>query len=315
MPCFKPLQAFRTPYVNRITGKSVISFKAMDTALYVCEPLKLPCGQCIGCRMQRSRDWAIRCVHEASLYTDNCFITLTYSNEHLPKDGSLNVRVFQLFMKRLRRKFGNGIRFYMCGEYGDRYGRPHYHACLFGFDFPDKQFWKMTKGLPLYRSPSLEKLWKFGFSSIGSVTFESAAYVARYIHKKITGDKAKIHYANIDYDTGEILSYRKPEFNQMSRGCKSLGTGGIAKGWFDQFKSDVYPNDVVVYKGKELKPPRFYDNCYEVENPESFVKIKESRLERAKLIEVDNTKARLLVKETLQKLRASKLVRVLDMEL
>ena len=118
------------------------------------------------------------------MYDDNCFITLTYSNQHIPADGSLDVRVFQKFMKRLRKRFGDGIRFYHCGEYGSLLGRPHYHACLFNFDFPDKYLWKENNGQKLYRSPSLEELWPYGYSSIGTVTFESAAYVARYILKR-----------------------------------------------------------------------------------------------------------------------------------
>jgi hypothetical protein len=134
-------------------------------------------------------------MHEAKMHPKNCFITLTYNNEHLPSDGSLNYEVFQLFMKRLRKKYGKGIRFYMCGEYGDKLGRPHFHACLFGHDFADKKLWKTTDSKSkLYRSAELEKLWPYGFSSVGDVTFESAAYVARYIMKKVSGDASESHY-------------------------------------------------------------------------------------------------------------------------
>ena len=151
----------------------------------------VPCGQCIGCRLERSRQWAIRCVHEASLHTDNCFITLTYSPDCLPSDGSLNHDDFQKFFKRLRKHIApKKIRYYMCGEYGEdlqqpsKLGRPHFHACLFGLDFDDKQLYIVRDDVKLYTSATLEKIWGKGFVTIGDVTFESAAYVARYIAKK-----------------------------------------------------------------------------------------------------------------------------------
>jgi hypothetical protein len=102
--------------------------------------LELPCGQCIGCRLERSRQWAMRCLHESSLYDRNAFVTLTYDDEHLPPGGSLNYPDFQRFMKRLRKNSKSPIRFYMGGEYGESTLRPHFHVCLFGYDFPDKVY-------------------------------------------------------------------------------------------------------------------------------------------------------------------------------
>ena len=163
------------------------------------------------------------------MHTSNCFITLTYDNEYCPKDYSLNYEDFQLFMKRLRKRFKGfqvvtnypekkirnkwgkvidtisldpydeyPIRFYMCGEYGENFGRPHFHACLFNFDFVDKTYWsKSPGGSKIYRSDILEDLWPFGFSSIGEVNFQSAAYVARYIMKKVTGKSAAKYYKSV----------------------------------------------------------------------------------------------------------------------
>ena len=133
-------------------------------------------------------------MHEASLHASNVFITLTYSDEFLPADKSLDYSHFQLFMKRLRKHFGVGIRFYMAGEYGSALGRPHFHAILFNFDFPDKVFHASRGKHRVFRSASLEMLWPFGFSEIGSVTFQSAAYISRYIMKKVTGHVADDHY-------------------------------------------------------------------------------------------------------------------------
>ena len=141
-------------------------------------------------------------MHEAQMHENNCFITLTINPEELEKrknKWSLDHREFQLFMKRLRKKYGE-VRFYMCGEYGEENKRPHYHACLFGVEFEDKELHRVRRGIPLYKSETLNKLWKLGFCTIGDVTFESAAYVARYIMKKVTGEKAEEHYRCPDRD-------------------------------------------------------------------------------------------------------------------
>lgn len=265
-------------------------------------PVTLPCGQCVGCRLERSRQWAMRCYHEASLFEHNCFITLTFNSQHLPEDMSLDVRDWQLFMKKLRKKYGSGIRFFHCGEYGSHKGRPHYHACLFNFDFPDKKLWQIKNGYPLYRSPSLEELWPYGYSTIGEVTFESAAYVARYIMKKITGEAAEEHYQYVDPETGEIFD-RKPEYTTMSR------RPGIGKKWFEQFASDVYPSDFVVVNGKKLKPPKYYDGLFEVEDPDAFNKIKGERRKSAKQHIDNNTPERLIIRERVQLNKLARLER------
>ena len=194
MPCYSPVQAWRGPVTA--SGKRAIVFKRPSQVFG--KGLELPCGGCIGCRMERVRQWSLRCVHESRLYRDNCFLTLTYSDDNLPANGSLMPEHFTLFMKRLRFAYGEGIRFFMCGEYGEKLGRPHYHACLFNFDFPDKELHTISKGNRVYKSQALEKLWGLGHCWIGSVTPQSAAYVAGYVMKKITGDKAQEHYG----DTG-----------------------------------------------------------------------------------------------------------------
>ena len=177
MACYHPLIAYRSREKSK-NGKYGLSFSIKNG--YYDLKVQVPCGQCIGCRLEKSRQWAIRCVHEAQMHEENCFITLTYNKESLPADGSLRKRDFQLFMKRLRKECGEGIRYYMCGEYGAKYERPHYHICLFGYDFKDKYIWDERDKVPLYRSTKLEKLWTLGFSTIGEVTFQSAAYVAPY---------------------------------------------------------------------------------------------------------------------------------------
>lgn len=285
------------------------------------QPVDLSCGKCIGCLLERSRQWAVRCVHEASLYDSNCFITLTYDEEHLPKGWSLDKEAFQKFMKRLRKRFGSGPRYFMCGEYGENFGRPHYHACLFNHDFPDKYHWRTSeRGDRIYRSPILEALWPFGLSEIGEVTFESAAYVARYVMKKVTGDAAAEHYKRVDPRTGELFDI-VPEFTTMSR------RPGIGRPWLDKFMSDVYPSDFVVVRGVKMKPPKYYDSQYQILHPrpvtieevrESFKtgsiseEIVQARRYKAFLKREDNTPERLAVKEKVKRAVITQLKRKID---
>lgn len=272
MACYSPLTAFRSQdggvVFNRFEGYSDC-------------PISLPCGQCIGCRLRKSQEWALRCTHEASLHEQNCFITLTFNDDNIPPFNSLDVSHVQLFMKRLRKYFADkhsisqGIRVYYAGEYGDLNQRPHYHLIIFGASFDhDKYLWeKSPSGALLYRSPSLESLWQFGYSSVGDVNFESAGYVARYTMKKVNGDMASEHYIRQDLSTGEIY-WIKPEFSAMSR------AGGIGKPWIMKYLSDVYPSDFIVYNNHKLFPPRFYDNYLESVNPVMYEDVKASRLAR-----------------------------------
>jgi len=194
-------------------------------------------------------------------------------------------------MKRLRKYARIPVRFYMCGEYGSDFDRPHFHACIFGFDFDDKSFWKKTdSGSALYRSASLERLWPYGFSSIGEVTFESAAYVARYIMKKINGDLADDHYSTVDQATGEIIN-RRPEFTKMSL------KPGIGAGWFSKWEMDVYPHDFVVVRGRKVRPPRYYDKLLSLKAPDDLEFIKFQRAVTGAARAEDNTDARLAVRE------------------
>lgn len=220
----------------------------------------IPCGQCIGCRLERSRQWAIRISHEASLYDHNCFITLTYMDKYCPL--SLDVRHFQLFMKRLRKKFGNGIRFFHCGEYGDLNQRPHYHACLLNFDFPDKKLYYVNNGYNYYLSESLSDLWPYGIHLISDLTFDSAGYVARYVLKKLTGDAA-VAYGD-----------RKPPYVTMSR------RPGIGRAWIDKYLEQTYNHDFIVINGHKCLPPKFYDRVLQDSHADWYDYIKEQRSAR-----------------------------------
>ena len=271
MPCFSPLQAWRT-------SKGEIVFWRRQDAI---SEFKLPCGGCEGCLLERSRQWAVRCMHEAQLWEKNCFITLTY--EDPPPWNSLVHSDFQKFMKRLRKRFKGDkeiiddrtgkstkpIRFYMAGEYGSARGRPHYHACIFNYAFEDLKFLRRTNsGSDLYRSAQLESLWPYGYSSVGDVTFESAAYVARYVMKK-QNQETDVH-APVDLETGEVIE-RLPEYNRMSL------KPGIGANFVDKYKSDVFPNDYVVVNGHKAKPPRYYFKRLQQQDPDLYEQVEYSR--------------------------------------
>lgn len=301
MPCYHPLNAWHRDGLKPV-------FKPMPGRVQIV----IPCGQCIGCRLEKSRQWAMRCLHESSMHQENCFITLTYDDAHLPGDGSLSKPVWQDFMKRFRRAvdrieearlmFGpcevpyREIKFFMCGEYGESLSRPHYHACIFGFDFPDRVLWQTRDGVRLYRSSMLESLWKFGFSTVGDVTFESASYVARYILKKVnlsgkSPDELFDHYLRCDVSTGEAV-FLQPEFSLMSRGGR-VGKG-ISHSWFQEFKGDLV-KDFVTVRGVKMSPARYYDYLFDIENPEEL-KLRK-KLRKLKVNHEDNTSSRLAVKE------------------
>lgn len=210
------------------------------------------------------------------MHPENSFLTLTYSDKFLPRDGSLVHAHFQLFMKALRPRYGNKLRYFMCGEYGEDKGRPHYHICLFGADAPDKKFYKNSHGGPLFKSEFLDSIWGRGNVIAAALTFETAAYCARYTLEKVCGSKASSHYGA-----------RAPEYVRMSR-AKGLGNS-----WLTAYKSDVYPRDEVIVHGQIIPPPTYYDRQL---STLEITPIKERRKAKAKL-SPDNTPARLEARE------------------
>jgi len=290
MPCYHPLEAYKGRKDD--SGQRPVVWKRSEADSRVVDSvLKLPCGKCVGCKLDYAQQWSLRCMHEASRWPENCFLTLTYADDNLPENGSLVMEDFQGFMKRLRARFPDRvIRFFHCGEYGSSTGRPHYHCILFNFDFVDKYPWRLSGEHQCYRSPVLEELWKFGNSEIGSLTLESAQYVARYAVKKLDAS---------------ILGGRKPEYVTMSR------RPGIGRFWYDQFKSDAYPSDFLLSGagGARVKVPRFYDKQLKDENPSLFDAVKRGRVSRGRKFASDNDAFRLAVKEECRLARISNLRR------
>nr|WAE43571.1 MAG: replication initiator protein [Microviridae sp.] len=225
------------------------------------------------------------------MHEKNSFITLTYNEQNAPANNSLNKREITLFIKKLRKKYGKNIKFFMCGEYGEHLQRPHYHMCLFGHDFADKKLWSVRQKVKLYRSAELEKLWPKGYCTVGDVTFESAAYVARYCLKKYKGEDKEEHYKN-----------KTPEYVNMSR------RPGIGKTWWDKYKQDVLSLDKVVIRNNLLvKPPRYYDSKVGVTQLE---RIKSKRRQKMRLMDQEEFDwERLQVKEIVKQASIKQLKR------
>lgn len=298
MACYSPLKA----WVDGTTenGKKRLRFAPKrDRPIELQEQLEIPCGQCVGCRLEYSRQWANRCMLELEYHDSAYFVTLTYDDAHVPRSHyfqkdeidpltgeytgticpslTLQKRDFQLFMKRLRKKFSNDkIRYFACGEYGGDTMRPHYHAIIYGLHLDDlKVYKKSPQGHIYYNSKSFQSCWSdddgkpIGYAVLANVTWETCAYTARYIMKKLKGPAAEF-YNNFGL---------QPEFTLMSR------KPGIARQYFDDHP-DLYEFDFINIKtekgGRKFKPPRYYDNLYDLEHPNELAEIKEIRKKLAK---------------------------------
>lgn len=239
-------------------------------------------------------------------------ITLTYDDDHVPTNYSVDVRELQLFNKRLRKSLPQKIRFFACGEYGEQTNRPHYHSLIFNHDFPDKKLHAVRKGKRYYKSDKLNALWPSGqLNEITDLTYESAAYVARYNLKKVNGDRADDHYTRRSPIDGNI--YRvNPEFVVMSR------RPGIGQTWFDKYGADAFPSDFLIFEGRKHKPPAFYLKQLEEDKRDRLLTehgqqthIKRARQSAALTQRSNNTPERLAVREAVQQARLSRLKREL----
>lgn len=309
--------------------------------------MKLPCGKCVGCKLDRARDHAIRAVHEAQMFAregkGSIFATLTFDDANLPHDRSVSVKFIQRFHYRLRDVIGP-FRFLLSAEYGDRDKRPHYHAIYFGHDFREDRYpWKRSGQGLLYRSPRFETVWTFGHCLFADFTMDTAGYTARYTVKKPGGEEGDEQYRRREVDpvTGQVREwFVSPEFLLSSR------KPGLGASWFDAFKSDVFPSDFIVINGERFPVPRYYLNRLADDEREAVrLGRKAGRLERnasyrdareeAELVKLsreergvrqvgrqrlggrfsaDNSDSRLLVKHESAQHRAARLVRTLDGE-
>lgn len=193
-----------------------------------------------------------------TLHQENTFITLTYRDEDLPPFESIGRYAWQTFIKRLRKQIQpKKIRYFMCGEYGEKTGRPHYHAIIFGHEFPDKEpTGKNQRGDIYYTSESLLKAWPHGHVTIGEANFDTAAYVARYIMKKQNGPEAATHYEQESRYTCVGIQDITAEFTNSSR------NPGIAHDWVKKYQSDLLKG-YITSNGKKTGIPKYYTDIIE----------------------------------------------------
>lgn len=313
MVCYHPLTMYWTGRHTE-NGKREYTFNINKG--YCDMSIQVPCGKCIGCKLDKSRQNGLRIMDEASQFENNCFISLTVGDKYLDRifpGGDVIKKPFQDFAKRLRKRFDGlqrvsvpdwwqtstrgawnefPIRIVYCGEYGDENGRPHYHAALMNFDFIDKQFYKLSDaGNRLYLSESLSELWPFGMCDIGDLNFQSAFYLARYTLKKQGSEQ-------VDYNDGVI--HTPPFVVYPAR-------FGVGRLWYDKYKSDLYGLDAHYCDGRLYKVPRFYDKKYELTAPDDMAMLKKHRLMNYDV----QSPERLAVQEELQEIRVRKLKRSL----
>ncbi len=268
--------------------------------------MEVACGQCLGCRSDRTRMWAMRIVHEAHMHKDShgsCFLTLTYRDKadctdkqfdngyHVPDDYSLNYHHFRDFIKRLRKAYSKRtIRYFHCGEYGDETLRPHYHAAIFNYEPADTIVYRQTEGITTFESPELERLWPYGFCTTGTLEYNSAAYVSGYILKKITGLQAQDVYLR-NWPDGRAY-WVKPPYTTMSL------KPGIGANFYEKYKSDFFPSDEspIPGYGTIKSVPRFYTDRLQHESPEIYELVKELRLQFISAHGADFTPERLMDK-------------------
>lgn len=307
MTCYRPLKGFRDLEQG---GRLEFKHPYPGSSRWMSQPAR--CRRCIGCQTDLARDWSVRCYHESQMHERNCFLTLTYDRAHLPPHGMLNWRDVELFLKRLRKWAGDAhFLFYGVEEYGGVSRRPHYHLCIFGLDFDDRVFTRMSgSGFKVYESATLTRLWGNGIAAIGDLTVETASYCTRYATKTDLSDSArptdyikKADRAPWRFDAHGNKYRYVPERQHMSKGR------GIGRAWFEKFHMDLWAYDAVILPGGVKVPiPDAYLRWLRQWCEDDYANVKERR---AQLVTqnmghfANSMPARLRVREQVQTARLS----------
>lgn len=274
MPCFRPVTCWRPP-----DGGAIQFSEKRDH-----REIEIPCGQCIGCRINRQQMWAFRALAEASLHPDNWFLTLTYSDAHLPPHGALQHRDWQLFAKRVRKSLGS-FRYLMCGEYGPQTHRPHYHALLFGLPLPDATRYGLRRGHSVFKSNRLSDAWGLGLIELGSVSPSSARYCAGYVLKDTRTPSRVIE------ETGELVSLPAP-YGRMSL------RPGLGDAWIRRYYPEVFAHGACYSADKRFRIPDYFKHVLDGIDPVAYESLQEKAVEQAGQLP-QNTRDRLAVREHL----------------
>lgn len=302
MPCYQPTRVLKR--------KDDLRWDLDHRHLFPGESVfNVPCRDCLGCRRADARHWSIRCFHESLSHTadwtqpiteittelpNSSVITLTYNDEHLPKDGALRHDDFTRFMKRLRnhrtRKTNNPdkVRFFMCGEYGGKTARPHFHAIIYGHSFDDQYSEQSRDGQRNNMSFELDHLWQqkapgnshpsqIGRATVDNFSFAGAAYVAGYVAKKSSADIPPGPMEELtDTLTGNVRYVPiAPEYRVMSV------KDGLAHKWLTKNRLAnllrLYETDSIQISKWSFPCPRYYDTLLERYRPELMHEIKQKR--------------------------------------
>jgi hypothetical protein len=249
MACNSPLRAYRD-----VNGEIVFHDRRADTEL------ALPCGQCMGCKIEKSKQWAVRIMHESQMHEDNCVVTFTFEQT----SETLNYDPLQAFTKRARKKHPE-IRYFHAGEYGETYSRPHYHSIIFGQGFRDRTYLKKTKrGSIQYTSKELTTIWeggrgwneklKAGTASVSDLNYDAATYIAGYITKKLNGNGSTKYLDIYDPETGEIIERQKEHAHMSLK--PAIGLTWLQKNWRE------VSNGTTVMNGTEILIPKYYRDWF-----------------------------------------------------
>lgn len=251
----------------------------------------LPCGLCFGCRMDNARMWSLRMMHEARYHENNFFVTLTYDDASLPPDADLRYRDLRLFFVNARHHFQTAakpFKYFACGEYGDKTLRPHYHFAGFDFKIDDLRPFKQTASGWYFLSESLRSIWKHGHVIVAPLQWDCAAYIARYVTKKMHGSNLR-DKGTFDPDTGELDLYT------IERAFQSKGLG---LPFYEDHHDEIWDLDACLFKGQYLvKPPRYYFKQLEKSDPVKASLIKEKRMADKPLVVIDETRDKELLYE------------------
>lgn len=269
--CVKPTTHFELLGRKSATGKRVFVSRCPPEHVPYREASR-PCGGCVACRVSRRLDLSLRLSHESQMHDASWFVTLTYDDDHVPYGNTLVREHPSKFVRSVRKRTRQRWRYFLAGEYGSDFSRPHYHVILFGHELPDKRFLYSREGNHFFQSDVLSEAWGRGIVEVSTVSPSTMMYVTKYHVDKVNGDRAEAHYSWFVESSGELVE-REPEFALMSN------RPGIGATWFDRYWSDCYPKGFVTSAGIRYRPPRYYDRLLEARDPALFEEVKASRLE------------------------------------
>lgn len=264
--CLFPQKVIKYNVYDKLTGevKTQLKFGRQDSIQNIYnnmiynekEIIDVPCGRCIECLQDKSKEWSYRILCESLQYKQNCMITLTYKNTN----GELCKRDLQLFLKRLRKKlYPRKIRFFACGEYGSKGLRPHYHIIIFNFCPNDLKPLYFENDYVVYNSKFISDVWSLGFISVMFLNPYNTKYVSKYLQKLNNYKEKKV----------------KPFLVMSNR-------PGIGYNYFVKNLDSLLFDDRLYYNGNFIRLPRYVLKIAQ-RNLKDITELKDNRMLRYNL--------------------------------